>query len=178
GATIFRSVIDSRQHDQRRRWIQADGQGQQHRHGGEGADARQRAEQGAQEHTHKAVEQVCSGECCSKPDCDVVENIHQKGLLSTGMGSPNNTTKQSQIRIATTAPKTTAGTMRDFGEAGVARRTEKKAAGKSPMRGRRNAKAAIEATMGKTMRHRKPSSAPLRPSDVRTIAAPSAIPIR
>ncbi len=57
-AAVLRAVVDARQHDQRRDGRQRVGDRQQHRDGRHRPDARQHADQRAEQHAAEAVEQV------------------------------------------------------------------------------------------------------------------------
>ena len=61
-AAVLRAVVDAGQHDQRRHRLEAEGDRQQHRDGRGRPDARQHADQRAEQHADEAVEQVDRGQ--------------------------------------------------------------------------------------------------------------------
>src|SRR5690606_35281443 len=54
-AAIVRPIVNPREHDERMRRLHAEGQGQQQRDGGQRADPRQNADEGAQRDADKAI---------------------------------------------------------------------------------------------------------------------------
>ena len=61
-AAVLRAVIDAGQHDQRRHRRQPEGDRQQHRDGGDRAEAGQHADRGAEEHADQAIQEVRQAE--------------------------------------------------------------------------------------------------------------------
>src|SRR5262249_2291808 len=94
-AAVLRAVIDAGEHDHRRLRLQREGDRQEDRDGGDGAEAGQHADDRAEQNAEEAVEDVGAREGDGEAEAEMVQKIHprlrQRG--SSGSGRPRPQTK-------------------------------------------------------------------------------------
>jgi hypothetical protein len=84
GTAVLRAVIDAGQHDERRRGIEPVDGGQQHRDGGDRAEARQHADERPEHAAQERVQQVLQREGDAEAQRQVVDQFHGRPLFSWG----------------------------------------------------------------------------------------------
>jgi hypothetical protein len=82
GAAVLGTVVDAGQHDQRGNGRQRVGGRQQHGDGGNRTNARQHADQRAQQHADEGVHQVLEGEGDAEAEREIRKKIHVLALLN------------------------------------------------------------------------------------------------
>ena len=92
-AAVLGAVVDAGQHDQRRGRRQRVGDRQQHGDGGDRADARQHADQRAEQHADEAVEQVVQGRRGGETEREIAEQVPSGHGFSLAVRRPGTTAR-------------------------------------------------------------------------------------
>src|ERR1051325_3535017 len=77
-AAVLRAVVDAGEHDERRDRVQVERDRQQHRDGGDRADAGKHSDQRAEQHADERVQQVERADRYAEAEDEVVEEIHAR----------------------------------------------------------------------------------------------------
>ena len=119
-AAILRAVIDAGEHDHGGCRMEAERERQQHRDGGDRTDARQHADQRAQEHADEAVGEILQGDGDAEAEREVGQDIHAASPQRFGHrlnGRPSSTTKMATEKAVSRRARPTDSTRRNSGSA-------------------------------------------------------------
>src|SRR6266704_379693 len=83
-AAILRAVVNAGEHDQRADRRQAEGNRQQHGDGGDGADARQHADQRTDERADQTQQKIDRRKCDAKAEREIMEKFNHRTLTAPG----------------------------------------------------------------------------------------------
>ena len=129
---IHGAVVEAGQHDQAGLGRHVVGDRQQDGDGGDGADARQHAQEVAERDAEEAIEQVLQRSGFAQPDGEIVDQVHPRHQASIGSGIDSSTTNTSQVKPVKAPINTIVGSGRLSGLAQALIGTRSAIAGASP----------------------------------------------